>query len=169
MVWCHDSFKDFSWCHLKIPPLFWNLKLMCCQKWVMVDSVSQHWLIPYPVLCSSKFLLSCNLPSLTYKHMWTSFHISTQSSPCCSQWSLAIVQLCYNVFNHALWLLDIWVLFRIFFFVELEFELRALHLQSRCSTIWATPPVHFVLVILEMGGSHELFPLAVLELQASWF
>jgi hypothetical protein len=38
---------------------------------------------------------------------------------------------------------------------ELEFELRASHLQSRHFTTWAwaTPPVHFVLVILKMGVS----------------
>jgi hypothetical protein len=35
--------------------------------------------------------------------------------------------------------------------VGLGFELRALSLQSRCFTTWATPPVHFALVILEMG------------------
>jgi hypothetical protein len=38
---------------------------------------------------------------------------------------------------------------------RLGYELRTLHLQSRSSTDWATPPVHF-LVILEMG-SWELF------------
>jgi hypothetical protein len=37
------------------------------------------------------------------------------------------------------------------FLVGLQFELRALHLQSRHSTAGARPPVHFVLVILEMG------------------
>jgi hypothetical protein len=41
--------------------------------------------------------------------------------------------------------------------VGLGFELRALSLQSRHSTAWATPPVHFALVILKMG-SCELFP-----------
>jgi hypothetical protein len=43
-----------------------------------------------------------------------------------------------------------------FFFLvgwETGVELRILHLHSRCSTIWATPPVHFALVILEMGVS----------------
>jgi hypothetical protein len=30
-----------------------------------------------------------------------------------------------------------------FFFVELGFELRASYLQSRHSTTWATPPIHF--------------------------
>jgi hypothetical protein len=46
--------------------------------------------------------------------------------------------------------------FFFFFFVRLGFELRALPLQSRCSTAWATPLVLFALVIVEMG-SHELF------------
>jgi hypothetical protein len=41
------------------------------------------------------------------------------------------------------------------FFVGPGFELRALYLQSRCFT-WATTPVHFALVILEMG-SWEIF------------
>jgi hypothetical protein len=36
--------------------------------------------------------------------------------------------------------------------VGLVFELRALHLQSRYSTTRATLPVHFSLVILEMGS-----------------
>jgi hypothetical protein len=40
--------------------------------------------------------------------------------------------------------------------VQLEFEIRASHLQSRCSTAWSIPPIHFALLILEMG-SHELF------------
>jgi hypothetical protein len=31
-----------------------------------------------------------------------------------------------------------------FFLVGLEFQLRALHLQSRCSTGWAAPPVHLL-------------------------
>jgi hypothetical protein len=49
-----------------------------------------------------------------------------------------------------------------FYLVELEFTLRASHLQSRHSTVWATPLVHFSLVILEMG-SQELFAYAVLD------
>jgi hypothetical protein len=32
-------------------------------------------------------------------------------------------------------------------------------LQSRCCTAWATPPVHFSLIILEME-SHKLFAQA---------
>jgi hypothetical protein len=36
-------------------------------------------------------------------------------------------------------------------FVGLDFELRASHLQSRCPTIRATPPVHFSLVIFGDG------------------
>jgi hypothetical protein len=42
------------------------------------------------------------------------------------------------------------------FGVRQGFELRTSHLQSKCSTIWATTSVHFPLVILQMG-SHELF------------
>jgi hypothetical protein len=34
----------------------------------------------------------------------------------------------------------------------LGLELRASHLQSQHPTTWATPPVHFALFILEMGG-----------------
>jgi hypothetical protein len=45
-----------------------------------------------------------------------------------------------------------------FLLVGLGFELRALHLQSRCSTAWATPPVHFALVILEMGVPWTICP-----------
>jgi hypothetical protein len=39
-----------------------------------------------------------------------------------------------------------------FFLAVLGFELRA----------WATPPVHFTLVILEMG-SHELLPILAFQ------
>jgi hypothetical protein len=46
------------------------------------------------------------------------------------------------------------------------FELRSSHLHSRPSTTWATPPVHFALVILEIG-SHELFAWAGLEPRSS--
>jgi hypothetical protein len=44
----------------------------------------------------------------------------------------------------------------------LGFELRASYSQSRCFTTWATCPVHFTLVILEMRA-HELFVWAGLE------
>jgi hypothetical protein len=33
------------------------------------------------------------------------------------------------------------------------FELRASHLQSRCFPAWATPPVHFALISMEMEVS----------------
>jgi hypothetical protein len=45
-----------------------------------------------------------------------------------------------------------------FFLVGLGFEFRALHLQSRCSIAWAMPPVHFALVILEMGVFQTVYP-----------
>jgi hypothetical protein len=51
-----------------------------------------------------------------------------------------------------------------FFLVRLEFELRTSHLQSRHSTTWGTLPVHFTVVILEMG-SWEPFAQTGLE---SW-
>jgi hypothetical protein len=54
------------------------------------------------------------------------------------------------------------------FLVELGFELRASHLQRRYSTVFATPPVDFALVILEVG-SCELSALACLEPQCSRF
>jgi hypothetical protein len=46
--------------------------------------------------------------------------------------------------------------FLFFFLVVLGFELRALHLQSRCSTACTTLQVHFVLVILSMGVFQSL-------------
>jgi hypothetical protein len=52
----------------------------------------------------------------------------------------------------------------IYLLVELGSELRALSLQSRRSTAWVTPPVYFALIILEMGGSYELFAWASLQL-----
>jgi hypothetical protein len=44
-------------------------------------------------------------------------------------------------------------LFFFFFLVRLKFEVRASYLQSWHSIAWATPPVHFALVSLEMGVS----------------
>jgi hypothetical protein len=54
--------------------------------------------------------------------------------------------------------------------VWLGFELKVSSLQSRCSTSWATPPVHFALIILEIGGGGlwELFTLAGLTWWPSW-
>jgi hypothetical protein len=49
-------------------------------------------------------------------------------------------------------------LFCLFFLVGLGFELRASHLQSRHTISWATPPVHFALIILEMGVSWTICP-----------
>jgi hypothetical protein len=49
-----------------------------------------------------------------------------------------------------------------FFLVGLEFELRVLSWQSRCFSAWAAPPVHFVLVVLEME-SFELSTQADLD------
>jgi hypothetical protein len=43
-----------------------------------------------------------------------------------------------------------------FVLMGLGFELRASCLQSRYSTTWATTPVHFALVILEMGVSQTI-------------
>jgi hypothetical protein len=60
------------------------------------------------------------------------------------------------------------------FLVGLGFELRASHLQSSCSTASATPPVHFALVILEMGLVNSLPRLTSnlhpydLSLPSSW-
>jgi hypothetical protein len=48
-----------------------------------------------------------------------------------------------------------------FFFLSLRVDLRTLSLQSRLSTTWATPQVHFALVILEMGVSNYLPGLAL--------
>jgi hypothetical protein len=47
-------------------------------------------------------------------------------------------------------------LFSLFFLVKLRTELRISHLQSRHSATWDTSPVHFTLVILEMGGRGEV-------------
>jgi hypothetical protein len=53
-----------------------------------------------------------------------------------------------------------------FFLMELGFELKALAANRR-STSWATTPVHFALVILEMG-SFKLFLQSGLKSQSSW-
>jgi hypothetical protein len=44
--------------------------------------------------------------------------------------------------------------------VALGFELRASHLQTSCSTSWATAPARFALVILEIGLTNYLPGLA---------
>jgi hypothetical protein len=49
-----------------------------------------------------------------------------------------------------------------FFVVGLGFELRPLHLQSRHSTSWNTPPDYFAVVIWRMG-SCKLLAYAGLE------
>jgi hypothetical protein len=54
----------------------------------------------------------------------------------------------------------------LFFSVGLAFELGASCLQSRHPTAWATPVVHFALVILEME-SFKLFAQTGLEPQYS--
>jgi hypothetical protein len=51
-----------------------------------------------------------------------------------------------------------------FFLVELEFELRAPHLQARCSTTWAIPLALFAPVILKVGSC---FPPSWPELRSS--
>jgi hypothetical protein len=61
-------------------------------------------------------------------------------------------------------ILPLLVAISFFFLMELGFELRASLLQSRCSPTWATPPVHFALVILEMGALYELIAPAGLNL-----
>jgi hypothetical protein len=51
----------------------------------------------------------------------------------------------------------------IYLLLGLGFELRASHLQSRQSASWATPPVHFPLVILEMQVLWTFCPWLVLN------
>jgi hypothetical protein len=46
------------------------------------------------------------------------------------------------------------------FLVGLEFELRASHLQSRCSTTRATTPVHCMLWLFWRWESHQVFAQA---------
>jgi hypothetical protein len=48
--------------------------------------------------------------------------------------------------------------FIFFFLVGLGFELKALYLQNRLSNAWTTPPVHFVLIVLEMGVTGAIYP-----------
>jgi hypothetical protein len=52
--------------------------------------------------------------------------------------------------------------------VTMGFKFRPSCLQSRSSTTWATPPVHFALVIFGDGGSHKLFVWADIETKSSW-
>jgi hypothetical protein len=48
----------------------------------------------------------------------------------------------------------------LYILVGLGFEFRSLHLQSRCSTVWATPPVYIALVILGWDLVNYLLGLA---------
>jgi hypothetical protein len=43
------------------------------------------------------------------------------------------------------------------FYCETGFELRALGMQNMYSNAWATTPVHFDLVILEIGVSQTIY------------
>jgi hypothetical protein len=47
------------------------------------------------------------------------------------------------------------------FLMGVRFELRTLCLQSRPSTTWTTPPVHFALDVLEMGSCKCMSGLAL--------
>jgi hypothetical protein len=51
----------------------------------------------------------------------------------------------------------IYLFIYLLFLVRLGFELRVLCLHSSLCSIWATPPDHFALVILEMGVSQTIF------------
>jgi hypothetical protein len=81
-------------------------------------------------------------------------------------WDRVLGTICLGWLRTVILLISAsWVLFFFFFLlVGLGLKLRASHLQSRCSTYSSTPPVHFAVVILEMG-SQELFGWAALK---SW-
>jgi hypothetical protein len=86
-------------------------------------------------------------------------------------WLFMIPLLAYQSYS-LLKFLVVALEFSIYFFfflflVRLGFEFRTPCLQSRNATAWATPPIHFDLVILETG-SQELLALAGLELRFSW-
>jgi hypothetical protein len=46
----------------------------------------------------------------------------------------------------------------IFFWGEMQFELRASHLQSRYSAVWARPTIHFFSGYFEDGGFMNYLP-----------
>jgi hypothetical protein len=54
------------------------------------------------------------------------------------------------------------------FLIRLGFELRALHLQSRHSTVWATPPSPFCSGYFGDGDLKNYLPGVGLEPQSSW-
>jgi hypothetical protein len=79
----------------------------------------------------------------------------------------------HNFFEKSLFISSVHFIFGFFVFYSFSFwvflvvvgprfGLRALCLQSRHSTTWATAPVHFALIIVDMRF-HELFFQAVLK------
>jgi hypothetical protein len=124
--------------------------------WVPGDLGSNSALSSFPALTSRSFYLTCTMGTPMTK--WDS-----------SRWGTFQMSFVWKgprllLLNHTPWLLPLRMgTFNNFFFLMgLGFELRALYLQSRSSTPWAIPPVHFALVILEME-SHKLFAWLVLN------
>jgi hypothetical protein len=84
------------------------------------------------------------------------------TSPLSGVWAFGFKAI-HLLGRHSFWATNPVLVGFFFFLVGLGFELWALRLPSRNSTAWATPPVHFALVILEMGYC-GLFAWVVLEL-----
>jgi hypothetical protein len=138
----------------------------------MLDPISRHYIVLFLYLLTclvhvmhsvlSYFLeTGPMLPRLVLNFLgsrdhatsvsWTSVITDTHYRPqgFCFSMILEIQPRTSHIVGKALPLyymasLDLWVCF-----VELEFELRPSCLQHRCSTAWATPSVHFALVISE--------------------
>jgi hypothetical protein len=103
-------------------------------------------------------LLFC-LPFLTHNRLrFKGLDLSVQEGVL-RQWVIPALRLrtCGWLHSHTAVRAAFFSLSFCFCFEGLGFELRASRLQSRCCTTWATPPVHFALVLLEMGVSWTIF------------
>jgi hypothetical protein len=92
------------------------------------------------------------------------FHLGYPISYC-----TLFITLSYKIFSISIKLLVMCPLSFFFSFFWWDWGLNiGFSTFSRPSTPWAATPVHFGLVILEMG-SHKLFAQAGLESPSSWF
>jgi hypothetical protein len=85
---------------------------------------------------------------------WPGTTVLLISASCTAGWQASTASLGCMFFSFFL------------FLVGLGFELRLVCLQSRHTTTWATPPIQFSLVVLEMGVS-QIICWAGLLLSAS--
>jgi hypothetical protein len=102
--------------------------------WIMILLISASWVATIMGM-SHWCLMSYKLSSCAGLKLWSS-------------WSVSQIAVITGI-RHSTWLFLL--------LVGLEIELRALNLQNKCSSTWDTSPVHFALVIFEMGVSQTIY------------